>query len=44
MLTQFDVIQGELKLTFRLHGKNKLNHTRNEISTLSLGPWKGAEF
>ena len=35
ILTQSDVIQGGLKLTFRLHGKNMPNYTRVEISTLS---------
>ena len=31
ILTQFDVIQGGLKLIFRLHGKNMPNYTRVEI-------------
>ena len=37
--TQFDVIQGKLKLIFRLHGKNMPNYTRIKSSTLSL--WQG---
>lgn len=36
ILTRFDIIQGGLKITFRLHGKNMLNYTRVEISALSL--------
>ena len=36
ILTQFDVIQGGLKIIFRLHGKNMSNDTRVEISTMPL--------
>ena len=36
ILMQFDVIQGRLKLIFRLHSKNMLNYTWVEISNLLL--------